>query len=44
MQAFLKAGLLLRDFLEPAPSGGDPGTIERYRRVPWFHIMEWEKP
>ena len=44
MQAFLKAGLLLRDFLEPSPSGGEPEKAERYRRVPCFHIMEWEKP
>lgn len=44
MQALLKAGLLLRDFVEPSPSGGDSERAERYRRVPWFHIMEWEKP
>lgn len=43
MQAFLKAGLLLRDFIEPVPKGGDPETVERYRRAPWFHILEWEK-
>lgn len=44
MQAFLRTGLLLRDFSEPSPSGGDPEKVERYRRAPWFHIMEWQKP
>ena len=44
MKAFLKAGLLLRDFVEPAPNGGDTERAERYRRVPWFHIFEWQKP
>ena len=44
MKAFLKPGLLLRDFSEPSPSGGDPEKAERYRRAPWFHIMEWQKP
>jgi SAM-dependent methyltransferase len=44
MQSFLKAGLLLRDFTEPAPIGGDPEKVAQYRRAPWFHIMEWQKP
>jgi len=44
MQAFLKAGLVLNDFIEPSPSGGDPDKGDRYRRVPWFHILEWRKP
>lgn len=44
MQAFLKAGLVLRDFAEPSASGGEPERVERYQRVPWFHIMEWQKP
>lgn len=43
MRAFLSAGLLLRNFAEPSPSGGDPERSERYRRVPWFHIMAWQK-
>lgn len=29
---------------EPVPSGGDPDRIARHRRVPFFHIMEWQKP
>lgn len=44
IQAFLKAGFLLRDFIEPSPSGGKREDVERYRRVPWFHVMEWQKP
>ncbi len=40
----LGCGLELKHFDEPAPTGGDPRTAERYRRVPWFHIMEWKKP
>jgi len=44
MRAFLKAGLILRDFDEPSPSGGEPEKAERYRRVPYFHILEWAKP
>ncbi|KAA2235675.1 class I SAM-dependent methyltransferase [Salinarimonas soli] len=37
-------GLELRHFAEPAPHGGDPAKADRYRRVPYFHIMEWAKP
>lgn len=44
MALFLGEGLVLRHFSEPAPSGGDPEMAHRYRRVPWFHIMEWQKP
>ncbi len=44
MTAFLSNGLELRHFTEPVPDGGDPQKAERYRRVPWFHIMEWQKP
>ncbi|HEY4163138.1 MAG TPA: class I SAM-dependent methyltransferase [Dongiaceae bacterium] len=44
MSLLLDAGLLLRHFDEPAPHGGDPEKIARYRRVPWFLIMEWQKP
>jgi SAM-dependent methyltransferase len=43
MQAFLNAGFLLRGFSEPSPTGGDPEKMERYRRVPYFHVMEWQK-
>ena len=27
-----------------APTGGDPIRVDRYRRAPWFHVMEWWKP
>jgi SAM-dependent methyltransferase len=37
-------GLELRYFSEPAPVDGDPAKAERYRRVPYFLIMEWQKP
>jgi hypothetical protein len=44
MSLFLNSGLELRHFAEPAPVGGDVQRAERYRRVPWFLIMEWQKP
>jgi SAM-dependent methyltransferase len=44
MQALLKAGFELRHFAEPEPAGGDPDKAERYRRAPWFLLMEWQKP
>jgi SAM-dependent methyltransferase len=43
MAALLANGLTLRHFAEPAPVGGDPVKGARYRRVPWFVVMEWEK-
>ena len=43
MKLFLESGLELRHFSEPAPIGGDPQKADRYRRVPYFHIMEWQK-
>lgn len=44
LQALLAAGLELRWFAEPAPHGGESAKAARYRRVPYFHIMEWRKP
>ncbi len=44
MSLLLGAGLTLTHFAEPAPTGGDPTVVERYRRAPWFHVMEWRKP
>jgi SAM-dependent methyltransferase len=44
MTLLLENGLQLMHFSEPAPYGGDPAKAERYRRVPYFHIMEWTKP
>ena len=44
MTLLLDHGLLLRLFVEPEPVGGDPAKIASHRRVPYFHIMEWQKP
>lgn len=45
MREFLRHGLELRFFDEPAPIAGAPEPkAERYRRVPWFVVMEWRKP
>lgn len=44
MTLLLEAGMQLRHFAEPAPTGGDPQKRDQYRRVPYFLIMEWEKP
>jgi SAM-dependent methyltransferase len=43
MALLLGAGLTLTHFAEPAPTSGDPATVDRYRRAPWFHVMEWRK-
>ncbi len=43
MQGLLDAGFILRHFSEPAPHGVNDDKAERYRRVPNFLIMEWEK-
>jgi SAM-dependent methyltransferase len=40
----LDHGLRLRLFVEPQPTAGDPDRIALHRRVPYFHIMEWQKP
>jgi SAM-dependent methyltransferase len=44
MSLLLGQGLELRHFDEPSPVGGDPEMVERFRRVPFFLIMEWRKP
>jgi SAM-dependent methyltransferase len=44
MSLMLDQGLILRHFDEPAPKGGDPTIAERHRRVPYFLVMEWQKP
>lgn len=44
MALLLGQGLVLRTFEEPAPAGGDPDRMEDYRRVPFFLVMEWQKP
>lgn len=44
MQLLLATGLQLRHFDEPAPTGGDPAKVARFRRTPYFHVMEWRRP
>ena len=44
MTAFLEAGLTLKFFSEPGPVSGDEPQQERARRVPWFVVMEWQRP
>ncbi len=44
MTLLLGQGLILTHFAEPGPSGGDPARAAQFRRVPYFHIMEWRKP
>jgi SAM-dependent methyltransferase len=44
MTAFLESGLNLRFFAEPAPVSGDAAHQDRFRRVPWFVVMEWQRP
>lgn len=44
MGLLLGQGLVLTHFAEPSPYGGDARSVDRYRRVPWFLIMEWRKP
>ena len=43
MTLLLGAGLTLTHFDEPAPNSGDADSADRYCRVPWFLLMEWEK-
>jgi ubiquinone/menaquinone biosynthesis C-methylase UbiE len=44
MSVLLEKGLILRWFSEPTPYGGDTETAERYRQVPYYVLMEWQKP
>jgi len=41
---FTGVRLQLRLFVEPQPTAGDPDRIAHHRRVPFFHVMEWQKP
>lgn len=47
LEPFLKAGLILRAFLEPSPSeqavAAYPGLRDA-QRVPWFMVQRWHKP
>ncbi|QQV76886.1 methyltransferase domain-containing protein [Sphingomonas aliaeris] len=44
MSLLIGQGLVLTHFAEPAPVGGMRNRGDRYRRVPWFMMMEWRKP
>src|SRR5215472_5540396 len=44
MTAFLEHGLNLNFFSEPGPVSGDEALQHRFRRVPWFVVMEWQRP
>ena len=44
MSRLLEQGMILTHFSEPEPTGGEPDRRQRYRRAPWFLIMEWGKP
>ena len=43
MTAFLEHGLNLNFFSEPGPLSGDEASQHRFRRVPWFVVMEWQR-
>ncbi len=45
MQALLGVGLVLTHFDEPEPTtDASPSRAASYRRVPWFVVMEWQRP
>jgi SAM-dependent methyltransferase len=44
MTALLDSGLHLRFFAEPEPKSGEASSQQAYRRVPWFVVMEWQRP
>jgi SAM-dependent methyltransferase len=41
--AFLENGLKLNFFSEPGPVSGEETEQARFRRVPWFVVMEWTR-
>jgi SAM-dependent methyltransferase len=43
MREFLDHGLVLTFFDEPLPVSGEPARQARYRRAPWFMVMEWSR-
>ncbi|MBV8924803.1 MAG: class I SAM-dependent methyltransferase [Bradyrhizobium sp.] len=44
MSAFLDNGLALKYFAEPDSLSGTAAHRERQHRVPWFVVMEWQRP
>jgi SAM-dependent methyltransferase len=43
MRELLARGLTLTFFDEPQPRSGDADRQARYRRAPWFMVMEWQR-
>jgi SAM-dependent methyltransferase len=43
MQELIARGLTLTFFDEPQPRSGDADRQRRYRRAPWFMVMEWRR-
>jgi ubiquinone/menaquinone biosynthesis C-methylase UbiE len=43
MQELIALGLKLTFFDEPHPRSGDGDRQKRYRRAPWFMVMEWRR-
>ena len=44
MSAFLENGLMLKYFAEPDSLSGTEAHRQRQHRVPWFVVMEWQRP
>lgn len=44
MSAFLENGLVLKYFAEPDAVSGAEIHQQRHHRVPWFVVMEWQRP
>lgn len=44
MTALLESGLHLAFFSEPEALTGDPSRQDLLRRVPWYVVMEWQRP
>ena len=43
VRELLAQGLKLTFFDEPQPQSGDDDRQARYRRAPWFMVMEWQR-
>ena len=43
MRELIAHGLMLTFFDEPQPRSGDADLQQRYRRAPWFMVMEWRR-
>lgn len=43
LKLLLANGLQMVYFDEPLATGGGRARMTRFKRVPWFHVMEWRK-